>query len=184
MKIPVFFDFNTLRGDYTIEYTPFAILCNPKEGTTSNPPVIKKNGVELTADELSKITMDFRRSFNYWNINGPSAHKNGAPDTDKLTFLGHVWNAYYTAIKVAYNKGSRDPISSYGRPEHISKTVGYVKQDTRALYIAPEKFVDDDGYANGIFTGQITFADTGKDPTGAADPFRLFPLFVWFDTQF
>ena len=184
MKIPVFFDFNTLRGDYTIEYTPFAILCNPKEGTTSNPPVIKKNGAELTADELSKITMDFRRSFNYWNINGPSAHKNGAPDTDKSTFLGHVWNAYYTAIKVAYNKGSRDPISSYGRPEHISKTVGYVKQDTRALYIAPEKFVDDDGYANGIFTGQITFADTGKDPAGAADPFRLFPLFVWFDTQF
>lgn len=184
MKIPVFFDFNTLRGDYTIEYTPFAILCNPKEGTTSNPPVIKKNGAELTADELSKITMDFRRSFNYWNLNGPANHKNGAPDKEKTTFLGHIWNAYYTAINVKYNKSSRDPISSYGRPEHISKTAGYVKQDTRALYIAPEKFMDDDGYANGIFTGQITFADTGNDPSKAEDPFRLFPLFVWFDTQF
>ena len=128
--------------------------------------------------------MDFRRSFNYWNINGPSAHKNGEPDTDKSTFLGHIWNAYYTAINVKYNKSSRDPISSYGRPAQITKTVGYVKQDTRALYIAPEKFMDDDGYANGIFTGQIAFDYTGSDPKDAKDPFRLFPLFVWFDTQF
>ncbi len=184
MKIPVFFDFNTLRGDYTIEYTPFAILCNPKTGVTSAPPVIKKNGVELTGDELSKITMDFRRSFNYWNLNGPANHKNGAPDKEKTTFLGHVWNAYYTAIGVAYNSGSRDPMSSYGRPTHIAKSLGYVKQDTRALYIAPEKFLDDDGYANGIFTGQIIFADTGNDPSKAEDPLKLFPLFVWFDTQF
>ena len=184
MNIPVFLDFNTLRGDYTIEYTPFAIRCNPKAGITSAPPVIKKNGVELTGDELSKITMDFRRSFNYWNLNGPATHKNGAPDKNKATFLGHVWNTYYTSINVAYNSGSRDPISSYGRPTHITKAVGYIKQDNRALYIAPEKFVDDDGYANGIFTGQITFSDAGTDPAGAADPYRLFPLFVWFDTQF
>lgn len=184
MKIPVFFDFNTLRGDYTIEYTPFVILCNPKTGVTSAPPVIKKNGVELAGDDLAKITMDFRRSFNYWNLNGPATHKNGAPDKEKSTFLGHIWNTYYTSINVAYNSGSRDPMSSYGRPAQITKAAGYVKQENRALYIAPEKFVDDDGYANGIFTGQITFADTGADPSGAADPFRLFPLFVWFDTQF
>ena len=184
MKIPVFLDFNTLRDDYTIEYTPFAIRCNPKAGITSAPPVIKKNGAELTGDDLAKITMDFRRSFNYWNLNGPATHKNGAPDKEKSTFLGHIWNTYYTAINIAYNSGSRDPMSSYGRTAHITKAAGYVKQDNRALYIAPEKFVDDDGYANGIFTGQITFSDGGSDPAGAADPYRLFPLFVWFDTQF
>lgn len=184
VKIPVFLDFNTTRNDYAIEYTPFAILCNPKAGVTSAAPVIKKNGTVLSGDDLKSITMDFRRSFNYWNLNGPSTHKNGAPDADKSTFLGHVWSAYYSAIGVAYNSGSRDPMSSYGRPAHIAKTAGYVRASDLALYIAPEKFVDDDGYANGIFTGQITFSDAGTDPQSAADPYRLFPLFVWFDTQF
>lgn len=184
VKIPVFLDFNTLRNNYTIEYTPFAIMCNPKAGVTSVAPVIKKDGNVLSGDDLKGITMDFRRSFNYWNLNGPATHKNGAPDKDKATFLGHVWNAYYSAIGVAYNSGSRDPMSSYGRPAHITKTAGYVRQSDLALYIAPEKFVDDDGYANGIFTGQITFSDAGTDPAGAADPYRLFPLFVWFDTRF
>lgn len=186
MKIPVFFDFNSPRteGGYSIEYTPFVIQCNPKTGITSEAPTIKKNGVELTPDELGKITMDFRRSFNYWNLNGPAAHKNGAPNAAKDTFLSSVWATYFSSINVAYNSGSRDPMSTYGRPTHIAKTAGYVRQQDRALYIAPEKFVDDNGYANGIFTGQITFSDTGSDPQSAKSPYTLFPLFVWFDTQF
>ncbi len=186
VKTPVFFDFNTPRGEdgYSIEYTPFAIKCNPKNGVTSPAPVIKKNGEVLAGDDLKNITMDFRRSFNYWNINGPSEHKNGAPDVNKTTFLSKLWAAYYAAINVAYNAGSRDPISTYGRPLHVAKTIGYIRTQDLALYIAPEKFLDDNGYANGIFTGQITFSPTGGDPAGAADPYRLFPLFVWFDTRF
>ncbi len=186
VKTPVFFDFNTPRtdGGYSIEYTPFAIKCNPKNGVTSASPTIKLNGEVLSGDGLKNITMDFRRSFNYWNLNGPSAHKNGAPDAGQTTFLAKVWATYYAAINVAYNSGSRDPISSYGRPQHIAKAIGYVRTQDLALYIAPEKFLDDNGYANGIFTGQITFSATGVDPVGAADPYRLFPLFVWFDTQF
>ena len=128
--------------------------------------------------------MDFRRSFNYWNLNGPASHNNGAPDAEKTTFLSAVWSTYYSSINVAYNKSSRDPISSYGRPEHIAKTAGYLRQEDLALYIAPEKFMDDNGYANGIFTAQVVFGSDGKDPAGAKDPYRLFPLFVWFDTNF
>ncbi len=186
VKIPVFFDFNTPRteGGYSIEYTPFAIKCNPKNGVTSAAPTIKNNGEVLSGDGLKNITMDFRRSFNYWNLNGPSAHKNGAPNADQTTFLSKVWATYYAAINVAYNSGSRDPISSYGRPPHIAKTIGYIRTQDLALYVAPEKFLDDSGYANGIFTGQITFSATGGDPAGAKDPYRLFPLFVWFDTRF
>ncbi len=186
VKTPVFFDFNTPRtdGGYSIEYTPFVIKCNPKNGVTSAAPTIKYNGEILSGDGLKNITMDFRRSFNYWNLNGPSTHKNGAPDAGQTTFLAKVWAAYYAAINVAYNSGSRDPISSYGRPQHITKAIGYVRTQDFALYIAPEKFLDDNGYANGIFTGQITFSATGGDPAGATDPYRLFPLFVWFDTQF
>lgn len=186
VKTPIFFDFNTPRteGGYSIEYTPFVIKCNPKNGVTSAAPTIKNNGVVLSGDDLKNITMDFRRSFNYWNINGPSAHKNGAPDPGQTTFLSKVWATYYAAINVAYNSGSRDPMSSYGRPQHIAKTAGYIRTQDLALYIAPEKFLDDNGYANGIFTGQITFNATGSDPANAADPYKLFPLFVWFDTQF
>lgn len=186
MKIPVFFDFNAPRteGGYSIQYNPFAVRCNPKTGTTSVPPTILKNNIVVRGEELKNITMDFRRSFNYWNLNGPASHNNGAPDAEKTTFLSAVWSTYYSSINVAYNKSSRDPISSYGRPEHIAKTAGYLRQEDLALYIAPEKFMDDNGYANGIFTAQVAFGSDGKDPAEAKDPYRLFPLFVWFDTNF
>lgn len=186
MKIPVFFDFNAPRteGGYSIQYNPFAVRCNPKNGTTSVPPTILKNNIVVRGEELKNIKMDFRRSFNYWNLNGPAAHKNGAPNADKTTFLSTVWSTYYSAIGVGYNSSSRDPISSYGRPLHIAKTVGYLRQEDLALYIAPEKFMDDNGYANGIFTAQVVFGSDGQDPAGAKDPYRLFPLFVWFDTNF
>lgn len=186
MKIPVFFDFNAPRteGGYSIQYNPFAVRCNPKTGTTSVPPTILKNNIVVRGEELKNITMDFRRSFNYWNLNGPASHNNGAPNADKTTFLSTVWSTYYSSINVAYNTSSRDPISSYGRPLHIAKTAGYLRQEDLALYIAPEKFMDDNGYANGIFTAQVVFGSDGKDPAGAKDPYRLFPLFVWFDTNF
>lgn len=186
MKIPVFFDFNAPRteGGYSIQYNPFAVRCNPKTGTTSVPPTILKNNIVVRGEELKNIKMDFRRSFNYWNLNGPAAHNNGAPNADKTTFLSTVWSTYYSAINVGYNSSSRDPISSYGRPIHIAKTVGYLRQEDLALYIAPEKFMDDNGYANGVFTAQVVFGSDGKDPAGAKDPYRLFPLFVWFDTNF
>lgn len=186
MKIPVFFDFNAPRteGGYCIQYNPFAVRCNPKTGTTSVPPTILKNNIVVRGEELKNITMDFRRSFNYWNLNGPASHNNGAPNADKTTFLSAVWSTYYSSINVAYNTSSRDPISSYGRPLHIAKTAGYLRQEDLALYIAPEKFMDDNGYANGIFTAQVVFGSDGKDPAGAKDPYRLFPLFVWFDTNF
>lgn len=186
MKIPVFFDFNAPRteGGYSIQYNPFAVRCNPKNGTTSVPPTILKNDIVVRGEELKNIKMDFRRSFNYWNLNGPAAHKNGAPNADKTTFLSTVWSTYYSAIGVGYNSSSRDPISSYGRPLHIAKTVGYLRQEDLALYIAPEKFMDDNGYANGVFTAQVVFGSDGQDPIGAKDPYRLFPLFVWFDTNF
>lgn len=186
MKIPVFFDFNAPRteGGYSIQYNPFAVRCNPKTGTTSVPPTILKNNIVVRGEELKNIKMDFRRSFKYWNLNGPAAHKDGEPDAGKTTFLSSVWSTYYSSINVAYNTSSRDPISSYGRPLHIAKTAGYLRQEDLALYIAPEKFMDDNGYANGIFTAQVVFGSDGKDPAGAKDPYRLFPLFVWFDTNF
>jgi hypothetical protein len=189
---PVFLDFNCIRaeGGYQIEYTPFVFQCNPKTGGYSASPKITKVGVELTAEERAKITMDFRRSFRYWNIDGPESHGSGALDkNDATTFLyKSIWTDYYKAINVAFNAGSRDPMSAYGRAKlndiHWNNSPGYIRTTDLALYIAPEKWRDENGYADGIFTGQITFADTGADPQGAGSPYRLFPLFVWFDTEF
>ena len=98
MKIPVFFDFNAPRteGGYSIQYNPFAVRCNPKTGTTSVPPTILKNNIVVRGEELKNIKMDFRRSFKYWNLNGPAAHKDGEPDAGKTTFLSSVWSTYYS----------------------------------------------------------------------------------------
>ena len=185
VKTPVFLDFNCQRADkgYQIKYTPFVFQCNPKNGGVSAVPEITKDGKALTAEELAKITMDFRRSFNYWNIGGPAAHTGGAPTEAKDNFLSQVWAAYYAAINIKYGPGSRDPISAYGRA-FLDKNPAYIRPSDLALYIAPERWQDLNGYADGVFTAQITFATNGADPKDAVNPYRLFPIFVWFDTEF
>lgn len=187
VKIPVFFDFNHLRAadGYQIKYTPFVLQCNPKNGGVSAvPEITKADGSALTAEELAKITMDFRRSFNYWNLNGPETHISGEQNKTEGCFLNIISNAYYTAAGVKVELGSRKSFTAYDQTGHMDKKPAYVRETDLAVYVAPEKWKTADGYADGIFTGQITFADSGTDPQGAADPYRLFPLFVWFDTEF
>lgn len=196
MKIPVFFDFNAPRteGGYSIQYNPFAVRCNPKTGTTSVPPTILKNNIVVRGEELKNITMDFRRDFNYWNINGHEKHLNGAAAKgDNTKFLSRVWAAYCQACGFVYDSeaGSRKAVSYYENYEKntngkgdLNKAAAYIRGEDLALHINPEKFMDEYGYANGIFTGQVTLGLDGKDPQKANDPYRLFPLFVWFDTNF
>lgn len=196
MKIPVFFDFNAPRteGGYSIQYNPFAVRCNPKNGTTSVPPTILKNNIVVRGEELKNITMDFRRDFNYWNINGHEKHLNGAAAKgDNTKFLSRVWAAYCQACGFVYDSeaGSRKAVSYYENYEKntngkgdLNKAAAYIRGEDLALHINPEKFMDEYGYANGIFTGQVTLGLDGKDPQKANDPYRLFPLFVWFDTNF
>lgn len=196
MKIPVFFDFNAPRteGGYSIQYNPFAVRCNPKTGTTSVPPTILKNNIVVRGEELKNITMDFRRDFNYWNINGHEKHLNGAAAKgDNTKFLSRVWAAYCQACGFFYDSeaGSRKAVSYYENYEKntngkgdLNKAAAYIRGEDLALHINPEKFMDEYGYANGIFTGQVTLGLDGKDPQKANDPYRLFPLFVWFDTNF
>lgn len=196
MKIPVFFDFNAPRteGGYSIQYNPFAVRCNPKTGTTSVPPTILKNNIVVRGEELKNITMDFRRGFNYWNINGHEKHLNGAAAKgDNTKFLSRVWAAYCQACGFFYDSeaGSRKAVSYYENYEKntngkgdLNKAAAYIRGEDLALHINPEKFVDEYGYANGIFTGEVTLGLDGKDPQTASDPYKLFPLFVWFDTNF
>jgi hypothetical protein len=105
--------------------------------------------------------MDYRRSFNYWNINGPASHVNAAPNADKTTFLSKLWDVYYAAIGKAYNSGSRDPMSAYGRA-FLDKNPKIITLLTHLRALEAEKvlaqfpertnlFTDISGFKDGLF---------------------------------
>ena len=181
-RVPVFFDFNAPRAksgvpEYTIEYTPFVIQCNPKTGGTYPAPSIKDaEGVELA--DKSQIRMTYRRSANYWNIGGPQTHINGDPN-NAGTFLNLLWNSYYGTNGSIYNNVI--PVYSYNKS--LDKNIGYIKEDL-TLYVAPEKWKLEDGYADGVFVAEVILGYEGKDPGSGASPYKMYPFFIWFDTEF
>ncbi len=176
-KIPVFFNFHCAHDGVEVDFVPFVFQCNPRTGGVSTAPTV--TGVS----DPSQFTLDYRRSFNYYNVAGPDSHINGQPSVAD-GFLHTLWAAFYASINVAINTGSRDPVSCYGRKGTESARPCYFRMDDHALIVNPGKWKDDAGYANGVFIGQITFGTDGADPAGAAGPRRIFPLAVWFDTAF
>ena len=176
-KIPVFFNFHCAHDGVEVDFVPFVFQCNPRTGGVSTAPTV--TGVS----DPSQFTLDYRRSFNYYNVAGPESHVNGQPSVAD-GFLHTLWAAFYASINVAINTGSRDPVSCYGRKGTESARPCYFRMDDHALIVNPEKWKDEAGYANGVFIGQITFGTDGADPAGAAAPRRIFPLAVWFDTAF
>ena len=181
-RVPVFFDFNAPRAksgvtEYTIEYTPFVIQCNPKTGGTYPAPSIKDaDGVELA--DKSHIRMTYRRSGFYWNIGGPQSHVNGDPNTAG-TFMNLLWNSYYGTSGTLYNNVI--PVYSYNKS--LDKNIAYIKEDL-TLYVAPEKWRSEDGYADGVFVAEVILGYEGKDPGSGASPYKMYPFFIWFDTEF
>lgn len=176
MKIPVFFHFNIKKNGFKIEYTPFVFMCNPKKGGASAAPVITGAGYEP-----AKFAMDYRRAFNYYNINGPESHKNGQPK-DK-GFLSNLWLAYFSGLGKPANNGSRDPMSNFSGEQTLR--LGYVSPADFSVIINPDKFKDDAGYANGVFIGQIIYGlSGGTDPASSFNKKGDFPIIIWFDTEF
>ena len=181
-RVPVFFDFNAPRAkdgvpEYTIEYTPFVIQCNPKTGGTYPAPSIKDaDGVELA--DKSHIRMTYRRSASYWNIGGPQTHINGAPK-DAGTFLNLLWNSYYGTSGSTYDNVI--PVYSYNKS--LDKNIAYIKEDL-TLYVAPEKWRLEDGYADGVFAAEVILGYESKDPGSGASPYKMYPFLIWFDTEF
>lgn len=183
LKVPVFFDFNAPRvksgvPEYTIEYTPFAIQCNPKTGGTfPAPSILDADGAELS--DKSHIRMTYRRSANYWNIDGPANHVNGTPK-DLGTFLNLLWNSGYYGTE---GKSYDNVVPVYLYNKSLDKNIAYIKEDL-TLYVAPEKWKLDDGYANGVFVAEVILGYEGKDPGSGASPYKMYPFFIWFDTEF
>lgn len=72
IKTPVFIHCSSAVAGVTVNYTPFVFQVNPRTGGSSVAPTI-------TGTDLSTFIADYRRTFNYYNINGPAEHKNGQP---------------------------------------------------------------------------------------------------------
>lgn len=173
MTIPVFFHTNSvINKSYKVTYTPFVFRCNPKTGGASVSPSV--NG----GTPPSGFAMDYRRNFNYYNLDGPDSHADGQPAAKG--FMYTLWSTYFTGVGKSVNTGSRDPMSWFSGD--ASLRLGYVRQSDFAVVINPEKWRDDSGYANGVMIGQITLGETGgADPSGQAGGF---PVAIWFDQKF
>lgn len=179
--IPVFFNhvianMNAgIDGGVTILYTPFVFQCNPRKGGRSVAPVITGNGYSA-----SNFAMDYRRSFNYYNLSGPASQASGTSESDG--FLQHLWTQYYNGLGKAPNLRARDPMSAFSGNESLR--LGYIDQSDFSLVVNPEKFKDDAGYAGGIFSGEIIFGTGNDDPLNGHNNNGNYPILIWLDSQF
>ncbi|WP_353132078.1 surface glycan-binding family protein [Pseudopedobacter sp.] len=157
-----------------VEYSPFVFQVNPNKGGRSAKPVIA--GV----NDMSKFTLDYRRTFNYYNFFGSGTYANGQPNVAN-SFLHNLWDSYAESRGINPNYGSRDPLSYYANKSNTSLTLAYVDPNTFELVVNPNKWIADGEPANGAMIGQITFETNGSDPQNGG---QIFPIILWFDTKF
>ncbi len=188
--IPIFVDQNGYKafgsGSYRITYTPFVLRADPATGGELSAPVIE----ELNGGDASKMALDHRRNFFYFNLNGPAAHSNAtaiSATNGETHFLGNIWRGYYGD---AVNYGGCSPVSYFN--DHNSEVEG--KLSTTGLYIDnanglklvlnPGKFVDSEGVpGNGVFIGTVVANDEGANPISAQKG-EVWPFAVWLDPGF
>lgn len=176
VTVPVFFSFLGEVSGVTLRYTPFVMQVNPRRGGDFNAP-------EILGVDPGKFLMDYRRTFSYYNFNGPESHNTGALSaSNNKGLLGDVWRAYYAGKTVNY--GSRAPLSYYDNTANLTMPALYVDPATKAVHVNPNRWVDASNVpANGFFIGQMTFVTNG-DQSGVATGSQVFPIWLWFDENF
>lgn len=190
LSVPIFFHFaapaedaNLVSTGVIIEYTPFVFQVNPVSGGKSVAPEIK-------GADKANFSMDYRRSFNYWNIG--ANHTDGAPKLNPTNFMGQLWDRYFKSlVNQSTNTGSKDPMSYFSNIDgkfgkNLGLALGYVDHtDNFKVRINPNKWRGEDNeYANGIMIGQITFVTNSNSGSNINNGVGTFPLFVWFDEKF
>lgn len=183
VSTPVFFHYSAGVASATnaseiveIEYSPFVLQVNPRSGGRSVSPSVK--GV----NDMSKFTLDYRRTFNYYNFFGNSLYLDGQPSVTG-SFLQGVWDNYAASVNKSPNYGSRAPLSYYEKDNigNPGVTLAYVDPNTYQVVVNPNKWIYNGDPANGAMVGQITFGTDGKDPASGG---QTFPIVLWFDTNF
>ena len=184
VKTPIFFRYSSVVSGVTVEYTPFVLQANPRKQTRSTVPVV--TGV----NDLSKFYLDYRRTFNYYNISGTTsdgvAHGSGVIDSN--TFLQHLWDkcnnaGYSTKFPISYYSDTKGNIKS----DLANATLAYVdnadNSSNRLSVVVNANQWEDDGWANGCFIAQMTFVTDGN-PAGINSGSSIFPLIIGFDIKF
>lgn len=204
--VPLCFNYVKPQGDGTaVLYTPFVCRVNPKYGGRSVVPVIENPG---------SFVMDYRRNFNYYNINGVNSKgeklKEGSPanmkDSDNkpikpyepkvVCFLTDLWENvainpddpngvnYESKLPFSYwidsgKETSKDPVElSENTLAYVDNTVG-----ANQFSVVVTKNFYDDGWGDGIVTGQMTFVTDGN-VKGVSNGKKTFPLAIWLDKSY
>lgn len=188
--VPLCFNYVKPQGDGTaVLYTPFVFHVNPKKGGRSVVPEIVNPG---------KFVMDYRRSFNYYNINGVdskgnplkegSPAGNGKPKVE--CFLTDLWQS----VANSTNFGAKLPMSYWEDsnkatlkdPLTLSEnTLAYVDNASgeNQFSVVVNKNFYHDGWGDGIVTGQMTFVTDGNVKT-VSNGKRTFPIAIWLDKTY
>lgn len=186
---PVFFSYSvpivpTLGASdkVTIEYSPFVLRVNPKTGGRLVAPAV-------TGADPQSFYMDYRRTFNYYNICGThsdgSDHVSGAPNQAD-SFLQTMWRFWAESTPGAkLNYGGKDPVSYFSNQSNLSYALLYVDNGAStanrfSIAVNPGKW-NDDGWADGVFIGQITVSYDRANVNGGT---QIFPVAVWFDKNY
>lgn len=159
-----------------VTFAPFAVMANPKNGGTFATGPVLKDGLTTA---LLKI--DWRRTFNYYDFSGNADHKDGAPGAD--TFLGKLWAAYFSPSDANY--GFKAPASYYANTSDAqkAKALCYILPESYSIVVNPEKWIYAGAYANGVFTGEMTYVTNGNEST-INDGSTFTPVLIWFDERF
>lgn len=192
VTVPFCVDFAAEVNGVSITYDPFLIRVNPMKGT-------RTAAATYTGVAGDKLLLDFRRSFNYYNIDGTDSNGedlvNGDPSKTGL-FLQKIWDKFTEDTGLnkkngAANYGGKAPMSYYNNSvvkteEQLSKSGAYVDNSLGAnqftLVVNPGIWYAD-GWADGVFTGQMTFATDGAIGSVNNGGKRA-PIAIWFDKDF
>ena len=156
-----------------VTFAPFAVMANPKTGGTFATGPVLKDGLSTA---LLKI--DWRRSFNYYDFSGNADHVDGAPAA--TTFLGKLWEAYYGS---STNYNAKAPASYYANTSDSQKALCYILPESYSVVVNPEKWIYAGAYANGVFTGEMTYVTDGIESNiNSGSTFT--PVLIWFDERF
>lgn len=193
VTVPFCVDFAAEVNNVLVTYDPFVFRVNPKTGGRSSAATV-------TGVAADKFLIDYRRSFNYYNIYGVDENGNdlvnGAPNKEGGSFLQKIWDKFTEETKLNIkdgkaNYGAKAPVSFYNNSiektgDQLSKTGAYVDNTPGAnqftLVVSPGVW-HADGWADGIFTGQMTFATDGAIGSVNNGGKRA-PIAIWLDKDF
>lgn len=188
---PVFFNYSKPVSGVTIDYTPFVLRVNPKDGGSSSVPSIKGDNLDL-----SKVYLDFYcNNTCYYNLNGQKSDgtpldegrldKTNSGTPDYSDFLRKLWDEYG---KEAGNYGDNFPMSYYNgsNPKaNFQNNLAYVNNgmgDDKFKYIVNPRKWNDDGWADGVFIGKFKFTINGTLPIPKDK--STYYIAIWFDKNY